>query len=55
MTKFAKKTKMVHEEDLAPWHSSNIIKDSVAKLKMKVLDWARKCSELNQVEITDEP
>ena len=44
MAKFPKKTKMVYQQDLAPWDTSNIVKDKIAKLKVNVLNWAPKKS-----------
>ena len=41
---------MFHQ-DLAPWHTSNFVKEKIVKLKLRVLDWALKSPELNSVEI----
>ena len=30
--------KMVSEQNLAPWHTSNIVKEKLVKLKLRVLD-----------------
>ena len=51
MAKFPKKTKMVYQQDLAPWHTSNKVKDKIAKLKLNVLDWAPKSPDLNPIEM----
>ena len=50
MAKFSKKTKMVCQEGLTPWHTSNIVKDKIAKLKLNVLDWAPTSPNLNLME-----
>ena len=47
MAEFPKKTKMVYRKDLASYHTSNIVKDKIAKLKLNVLDWAPKSLYLN--------
>ena len=39
------------QQDLAPWHTSNIVKEKIVKLKLRVLDWAPKSSDLNPVEM----
>ena len=39
---------MVFERALAPWYTSNIIKEKIAKLQ---LDWAPKSLDLNSVEM----
>ena len=51
MAKFPKKTKMVYQQDLAPWHKSNIVKDKIAKLKLNILDWTPKSADLNPQEM----
>ena len=50
IAKFPKKTKMVYQE-LAPWHTSNIVKDKITKLKLNVLDLASKSPDLNLIGI----
>ena len=42
---------MVFEQALGPWHTSNIIKEKVAKLQLRMLDWAPKSLDLNSVEM----
>ena len=49
MEKFPKRTKVIYQEDLAPWQMSNIVKDKITKLKLNVLDWAPKSPNLNSV------
>ncbi|CAF3398489.1 unnamed protein product, partial [Rotaria socialis] len=51
MAKFPKKTKMIYRQDLAPWHTSGIVKDKITKLKLNVLDWAPKRPDLNPIEM----
>ncbi|CAF3398923.1 unnamed protein product [Rotaria socialis] len=51
MAKFLKKTKMIYQQDLAPWHTSGIVKEKITKLKLNVLDWAPKSPDLNPIEM----
>ena len=39
------------EQDLVLCHMSNIIKEEIGKLKLRVLDWVPKSSDLNLVEM----
>ena len=41
------KTKMVYQEDLSPRHTSNVIKDKIAKLKVNVFAQGAKSPDLN--------
>ena len=43
--------KMMLQQDLAPWHTSNIVKEKIAKLKLRMLDWAPKSPYLNSIEM----
>ena len=43
--------KMIFQQDLAPWHTSNMAKEKIVKLKLNVLEWAPKSSDLNPVEM----
>ena len=43
--------RMVFEQDLTRWYTSNIVKEKVVKLKLRVLDWAQKSQDLNPVEM----
>jgi transposase len=51
MAKFPKKIKIIYQQDLAPWHTSKIVKDKIVKLKLNVLDWAPKSPDLNPIEM----
>ena len=51
MAKFSKKAKMVYQQDLAPCHTSSIVANKIAKLKLNVLDWAPKSPDLNPIEM----
>ena len=42
---------MVFQQDLAAWQTSNIAKEAVAKLKLRMPDWALKRPDLNPVEM----
>ena len=43
--------KMVFQQDLSPWHTSNIVKEKIVKVKLRVLDCAPKSPDLNPVEM----
>ena len=51
LKKIPKQTKVTHQQDLAPWHTSDIVKDKIAKLKLTVLDWVPKSPDLNPIEM----
>ena len=51
MAQIPKTTKILFQQDLAPWHTSNIVKEKIAKLKLDVLDWAPKSPDLNPIEM----
>ena len=51
MAQIPKNTKIFFQQDLAPWHTSNIVKEKIAKLKPDLLDWAPKSSDLNPIEM----
>ncbi|CAF1534459.1 unnamed protein product [Adineta ricciae] len=51
MAKIPKNIKMIFQQDLAPWHTSNIVKDKIAKLKFHALDWTPKSPDLNPIEM----
>ena len=42
---------MIFQQDLAPWHTSNMVKEKIVKLKLNVLEWAPKSPDLNPVEM----
>ena len=43
--------KMIFQQDLSPWHTSNMVKAKIVKLKLNVLEWAPKRPDLNPVEM----
>ena len=51
MAKLPGKTSMVFQHDLAPWHTSDMVKDKIAKMKLNVLDWPSKSPDLNPIEM----
>ena len=51
MAQIPKNTKIFFQQDLAPWHTSNIMKEKIAKLKLALLDWAPKSPDLNSIEM----
>ena len=51
MAQIPKNTKIFFKQDLAPWHTPNIMKEKIAKFKLDLLDWAPKSSDLNPIEM----
>lgn len=51
MAKLQDKQKIIYQQDLAPWHTSNLVKAKIQKLKLKVMDWPAKSPDLNPVEL----
>ena len=51
LAKIPAQGKMVFEQYLTPWHTSNIVKEKIAKLKLGMPDWALKRPDLNPVEM----
>ena len=43
--------KMIFQQDLAPWHTSNMVKEKIVKLKLNVLELAPKSPDLNPVKM----
>ena len=46
-----KKYEDFFQQDLAPWHTSNIVKEKIGKLKLDSLDWVPKSPDLNSIEM----
>ena len=46
-----KQIKVIYQQGLAPWHTSDTVKDKIAKLKLTVLDWVPKSPDLNPIEM----
>ena len=51
MGKLPGKTSIVFQDDWALCHILDIVKDKIAKMKLKVLDWPLKSSDLNPIEM----
>ena len=51
MAQIPKNTKIFFQQDLAPWHTSNIVKGKIAKLKLNLLDWPSKSPDLSLIEM----
>lgn len=51
INKIPKKNQFVFQQDLVSWHTSNLVKDKISKLKLNVLDWAPKSPDLNPIEM----
>ncbi|CAF3456439.1 unnamed protein product [Rotaria sp. Silwood2] len=45
-----KEKKYIYQCDLAPWHTSNMVKDQIKKLKINMLEWPPNSSDMNVVE-----
>ena len=39
------------QQDLAPWHTSKLVQEKMAKLKLNVLEWPAKSPHLNPIEM----
>ena len=51
LAKLPTQGKMMFEQDLTPWHTLNIVKEKIAKVKLRMLNWALKSPDLNSVKI----
>ena len=51
LQKFRAQGKIVFQQVLAPWHTSNTVKENIAKLKLGMLEWAPKSPDFNPVEM----
>ena len=45
------KTSIIVQHDLTRWYTSDMVKDKIAKMKLNILDWPSKCSNLNPIEM----
>ena len=51
MGKLPNKSAYSFQQDLAPWHTSKLVQEKMAKLKLNVLEWPAKSSDLNPIEM----
>lgn len=51
LNKLRNKSKIIYQQDLAPWHKAKIVEEKLKKLKYKVLDWAPRNCDLNPIEM----
>ena len=51
MEKLLNKSAYMFQEELAPWHTSKLVLQKMAKLKLNVLEWSTKSPDLNPVEM----
>ena len=42
--------KYTYQCDLAPWHTSNLVKEQIRKLKINILEWPPNSPDLNVIE-----
>ena len=50
IAKLPDRGKIIYQQDLAPWHTSKMVKTKMKKMKLKVLEWPAKSSDLNTIE-----
>ena len=48
---FRKKSDYLFQQDLAPWHMSNLVKGKIAKMTLNSLPWVAKSPDLNPIEM----
>ena len=51
MGKLPNKSAYTFQQDLAPWHTSKLVQEKMAKLKLNVLEWTAKSFDLNPIEM----
>ena len=51
MGKLPNKSAYTFQQDLAPCHMSKLVQEKMAKLKLNVLEWPAKSSDLNPIEM----
>jgi transposase len=51
MAKLHDKANIIYQQDLAPWHTSKIVKAKIDKMRLTVLDWPAKSPDLNPIEM----
>ena len=49
--KLPNKSVCTFQQDLAPWHTSKLVQEKMAKLKLNVLEWPEKSPDLNPIEM----
>ena len=51
MGKLPNKSAYTFQQNLAPWHTSKLVQEKMAKLKLNVLEWPAKSPHLNPIEM----
>ncbi|CAF1477350.1 unnamed protein product [Adineta ricciae] len=51
MSMLPNKSEIIFQQDLAPWHTSNIVQNTIKRMKLNVLNWAPKSPDLNPIEM----
>ena len=51
MGKLSNKSEYTFQQDLAPWYTSKLVQEKMAKLKLNVLEWLAKSPHLNPIEM----
>ena len=45
------KSEIILQQDLAPWHTSNISRETMKRMTLNVMNWAPKSPDLNPIEM----
>ena len=51
MGKLPNKSAYTFQQDLASWHTSKLVQEKMAKLKLNILEWSAKSPGLNSIEM----
>ena len=51
MGKLLNKSAYTFQQDLGPWHTSKLVQEKMAKLKVNVLEWQAKSPHLNPIQM----
>jgi hypothetical protein len=51
IARFPKKMPYMFQQDLAPWHTSKLASEKIAKMKFNMLDWLPNSPDLNPIKM----